>query len=100
MITQPPMPKTMTIFCVRAKILIPNTTKRNPMTLKMLAMKKVTQLELTSQSAAPVHPRYWNVITRPGSTASGASTYSQMSQIAASPKLCAMPNTGWMTREL
>ena len=74
MTTQPPMPKNMMIFCVRAKILMPKTTNMKPMMLNRVATKKPTQLLPASQSAAPCQPMNWKVIVRPGSTASGAST--------------------------
>ena len=54
---QPPMPKNMTIFCTRAKILMPKTTNRKPMTLKIVATTKVCQVALVSQLAPLVQPR-------------------------------------------
>ncbi len=58
MIAQPPMPKNMTIFCARAKILMPNTTNRKPTMLKIVAMmKRVPRGGLTSQFGRPVQPR-------------------------------------------
>ena len=74
MTAQPPMPKNMTIFCARAKILMPKTTNRKPTTLNSVAIRNVCQLGVTSQSAAPAQPMYLKVMARPGSTASGAST--------------------------
>ena len=57
MTIQPPMPKIITIFCVRAKILMPKTTNRKPTMLKAVARKNVIQALLTTQSAALVQPR-------------------------------------------
>ena len=54
---QPPMPKNMTIFCTRAKILMPKTTNRKPTTLKSEATMKVCQLALVSQLAASLQPK-------------------------------------------
>ena len=39
MSAQPPMPKTMTIFCARAKILMPKTTNRKPMMFSSVAIR-------------------------------------------------------------
>ncbi len=41
---QPPMPKTMTTFWMRANHLMPNTTKRNAMMLATVAMTKQPQV--------------------------------------------------------
>ena len=54
---QPPMPKNMTIFCTRAKILMPKTTNMKPMTLKIEATRNVCQVALVSQLAALLQPR-------------------------------------------
>ena len=50
------MPKIITIFCVRAKILMPKTTNRKPTMLKAVARKNVIQALLTTESAALVQP--------------------------------------------
>ena len=54
---QPPMPKNMTTFCTRAKILMPKTTNKKPTTLRTDAMRNVCHEALVSQLAAPVQPR-------------------------------------------
>ena len=56
MTMQPPMPKNITIFCVSAKILMPNTTNRKPITLKSVTSSSVTAVELVTHLAAPLSP--------------------------------------------
>jgi len=51
------MPKNMTTFCTRAKILMPKTTNRKPTTLSSDATMNVCHEALVSQFAAPVQPR-------------------------------------------
>ncbi len=46
MTTAPPIEKNITNFCASEKNLMPKTTNRKPMKLKMLAITKISQLWL------------------------------------------------------
>lgn len=92
---------------MRAKTLTPITIVRKARVFSAVAMRNTPQLydrppknvEL-AKSWSQFQPSHSASMTRPGSAAQGASTWTQLIITSALPKLSAMATIGWMMREL